>query len=313
MENFLISFNVVFPIFLLMALGFFLKQIKLLSEATVKQMNQFIFKAVLPASIFKNVYDSSIKEVFDGKLLAFSAIATLGVILLALVCIPLLEKEKEKRGVLIQAIFRSNFVIFGLAVTAALCGGAVSGAASLLVAVILPIYNFAAVIILETFGTGKADFKKILRGIATNPLIVASVLGILVSACGLKFPSVIESAIGQVASLTTPLALIVLGASIHFSTVKTNVRPLVVGLLAKLVIVPAVCLSLAAFAFGFKGEHFAILLALFASPAAVSSFTMAQQMSGEGELAGQLVMFGTTLSVVTMFGFIYAAVSFGIL
>lgn len=313
MENFLISFNVVFPIFLLMALGFFLKQIKLLSESTVKQMNQFVFKAVLPASIFKNVYDSSIKEVFDGRLLAFSLITTLCVILLALLTVPLLEKERKKRGVLVQGMFRSNFVIFGLAVTAALCGGAVTGAASLLVAVMLPIYNLAAVIILETFGTGKADFKKILRGIATNPLILSSLFGILISACGIRFPSVIESAIGQVASLTTPLALIVLGASIHFSTVKANVRPLVVGLLAKLVIVPAICLSLAAFVFGFKGEHFAILLALFASPAAVSSFTMAQQMGGDGELAGQLVMFGTTASVLTMFGFIYAAVSLGIL
>ena len=313
MENFLISFNVVFPIFLLMALGFFLKQIKLLSEPTVKQMNQFVFKAVLPASIFKNVYDSSIKEVFDGRLLAFSLITTLCVILLALLTVPLLEKERKKRGVLVQGMFRSNFVIFGLAVTAALCGGVVSGAASLLVAVMLPIYNLAAVIILETYGKSKADFKKILRGIATTPLIISSLVGIFISACSVKLPSVIENAIGQVASLTTPLALIVLGASIHFSTVKANVRPLVIGLLAKLVIVPAICLSLAAFVFGFKGEHFAILLALFASPAAVSSFTMAEQMGGDGELAGQLVMFGTTLSVVTMFGFIYAAVSLGIL
>lgn len=313
MENFLISFNVVFPIFLLMALGFLLRQIKLLSEPTIKQMNQFVFKAVLPASIFKNVYDSSIKDVFDGRLLAFSVVCVLAVILLALAFVVLFEKDSAKRGVLVQGMFRSNFVIFGLAVTAALCGGAVSGAASLLVAVIVPIFNFAAVIVLEAFGSKKADFKKILCGIATNPLIISSLFGIFISACGIKFPSVIENAIGQVASLTTPLALIVLGASIHFSTVKANVRPLVIGVLTKLVVVPAVCLSLAAFVFGFKGEHFAILLALFASPAAVSSFTMAEQMGGDGELAGQLVMFGTTLSVVTMFGFIYAAVSLGIL
>ncbi|MBO7150349.1 MAG: AEC family transporter [Clostridia bacterium] len=313
MQNFLISFNVVFPIFLLMALGFLLRQGKLLSEPTVKQMNQLVFKVVLPASVFKNVYDSEIKDVFDGSLLAFSVVCVLAVILLALAVVVLFEKDSAKRGVLVQGIFRSNFVIFGLAVTAALCDGAVSGAASLLVAVVVPIFNFAAVIVLEAFGSRKADFKKILRGIVTNPLIIASVLGILVSACGLRFPAVIDKAIRQVASITTPLALIVLGASIHFSTVRSNAKQLVFGILARLVVVPAVCLSLAAFVFGFRGEHFAILLALFASPAAVSSFTMAQQMGGDGELAGQLVMFGTAASVATMFGFIYAAVSLGIL
>ncbi|MBO5789621.1 MAG: AEC family transporter, partial [Clostridia bacterium] len=143
MQNFLISFNVVFPIFLLMALGFLLRQGKLLSEPTVKQMNQLVFKVVLPASVFKNVYDSEIKDVFDGKLLAFSVVCVLAVILLALAVVVLFEKDSAKRGVLVQGIFRSNFVIFGLAVTAALCDGAVSGAASLLVAVIVPIFNFA--------------------------------------------------------------------------------------------------------------------------------------------------------------------------
>lgn len=313
MANFLISFNVVFPIFLLMALGFALRKINWLGESTVKQVNGLIFKVFLPVMIFKNVYDSDVRDVFNGPLLLFAACAVLCVIFLSLAAVPLLEKENARRGVLIQGIFRSNFVIFGLAVTQALCGGAVSGAASLLIAVIIPLFNFSAVVVLELFGSQRADFKKIGKGIATNPLILASLLGIAVNLCGLRLPFVIEEAVGQVSSVTTPLALMILGASIHFKTVRKNARQLVLGVLGKLVLVPLLCLSLAAFVFGFRGDEFAILLTLFASPAAVSSFTMAEQMGGDGELAGQLVMFGTVASVFTMFLFIYGSVSLGLL
>ena len=311
MQNFLISFNVVFPIFLMMALGFLLKALKIMSETTVKQVNNVIFRVFLPLMLFKNVYESDIDSVFDPKLILFAAISVISLVLVLFILIPLIEKDNAKRGVLIQGIFRSNFVIFGLPITEALCGTGVSGSASVLVAIIIPIYNLFAVITLEYFGDKKAGFKKIIKGIVTNPLIIASVLGLLVSLCGLKFPSVIEKSVSSVASITTPLALIILGASINFGAVKCNLKDILIGVLGRLVAVPAIFLSLAVFVFGFRGPDLAILLALFATPAAVSSFTMAQQMGGDDDLAGEIVMFGTTACVLTVFLWILLFVNKG--
>ncbi len=313
MNNFFISFNVVFPIAVMMALGFFLKKIRLMNGTTVKEVNNVIFRVFLPTMIFKNVYDSDISQVFDLKLVLFAVGAVFAVILFLFLIVPLLEKENSRRGVLIQAIFRSNFVIFGIPVTEALCGKSVSGAASVLIAVVIPIFNFAAVISLEVFKGNKPDIKKILKGIVTNPLIIASVLGLLVNFSGLRFFGVIEKAMGSVASITTPLALIILGASINFSTLGRNKWHIIYGLLARLVIVPAACILFAAYVFGFRGADLAILISLFASPAAVSSFTMAQQMGGDDELAGQLVMFGTVASVITIFLWIFTAMQLGLI
>ncbi len=311
MQNFWISFNVVFPIFLMMALGFFLKKIRLVSEATVKQINNVVFRVFLPTMIFKNVYDSKIEEVLNSRLILFAALCVLGCIALLFAIVPLIEKQNSRRGVLIQGIFRSNFVIFGLPITQALCGATVSGAASVLIAMIIPIFNFFAVISLEVFHSSKPNLGKVLKGIVTNPLIIASILGLLINFVGVTFPRVIETAMGSVASVTTPLALIMLGASINFGTVGRNLWHIIGGVGARLVLVPAVCLSLAVFVFGFRGQELAILLALFASPTAVSSFTMAQQMGGDDELAGQLVMFGTTACVITMFLWIFLFVQMG--
>ena len=305
MSNFLISFNVVFPIALMMALGFFIKKIKLLNETSVKQMNNVVFRVFLPIMIFKNVYDSEVSEVFEPKLVIFAVVAVVCSILLIFAIVPIFEKQNSRRGVLIQAIFRSNFVIFGIPVTAALCGETVTGAASVLIAIIIPLFNFAAVISLEVFNGNKPNFLKILKGIATNPLIIASVLALLVNFIGIELPNVIEKSISNVSTVTTPLALIILGASINFSSVGKNALRITLGAAAKLLILPAICLSIAAFGFGFRGAELSILLSLFASPPAVSSFTMAQQMGGDDELACQLVMFGTVASIFTMFIWIF--------
>ena len=311
MENFLISFNVVFPIFLMMLVGFALKKTNIVGDVTVRQVNNVIFRVFLPLMIFKNIYESKITEVFDIKLILFAAISVLSCIGLLFVIIPLVERDNKKRGVMIQGIFRSNFVIFGMPITQALCGSAVSGSASVLVAVIVPIFNFFAVVTLEIFNSSKPNFLKILKGIAKNPLIIASVFGIVIGLSGFKFPSVVESSIGTVASIATPLALIMLGASINFGTVGANRWHIIGVVTARLVVVPAIFVCLAALVFGFRGKELAILLAMFATPTAVSSFTMTQQIGGDDDLAGQIVMFGTVASVITMFLWIFVAVQLG--
>ncbi len=311
MQNFLLSFNVVFPIAVLMALGYFIKRIKLVNEGTVKQINNVIFKVFLPVMLFKNVYDSEIGEVFNWKLVAYTLTAVIISIVLPFILVPLFEKQNSKRGVMIQAMFRSNFVIFGIPITEALCGSAATGVAAVLIAVVVPIYNFAAVIALEVFNGNKPNFLKICKGIVTNPLIIASVLGLLVNFIGLDFPQIVEKSLSSIGSIATPLALIILGASINFGTVSKNISHLAIGIAVKLAVLPAAALLIAAFVFGFRGAELSIMMSLFASPTAVSSFTMAQQMGGDSDLACQLVMFGTVASILTMFLWVFTFVSLG--
>lgn len=311
MQNFMISFNVVFPIFIMMALGFFIKTIRLVDEPAVKQMNSVVFRILLPLTIFRNISNSRISDVFSPKLAMFVIVSIVAIIALLFIIIPFIEKDRRKTGVLIQAIFRSNFVIFGVPVSEALCGGDVSGTTSLLVAVVIPIFNVFAVVTLEVFRGGKAHLGKIIKGIVTNPLIVASIIGVLALVFGFRLSGVLKDTVDDISSITTPLALIMLGASINFSFVKANIKELIIGVGAKLVLIPAIILPIAVYAFDFAGSDLAIILAIFATPPAVSSFTMAQQMGADDELAGQLVMFGTVLCLVTMFIWIFMSKQLG--
>ncbi|MBQ8525213.1 MAG: AEC family transporter [Clostridia bacterium] len=312
MNNLLLSANVVLPLFLLMVTGYALRHWGILDEKTLKQMNKATFKAFLPCLIYYNVYTSEISEIFDKKLVIFSVISILILFAVLMLTIPFAEKDNRKKGVMIQGIFRSNFVIFGIPLSAALYGDSIVGSAAVLIAVVVPVFNFLAVISLEVFRKGKPDIVKILKGIATNPLIISSILGLITLFTGFKLPGIIEKSVSDLAKIATPLALVILGGSINFSKIKGNGRQLAVCVASRLVIVPAVFLSISAL-LGFRNAEMAILISVFASPTAVSSFTMAQQMDGDDELAGQIVVFGTSLCIITVFLWIFLFKQLGIM
>ena len=312
MENLILSANVVLPLFFLMVVGYVMRRCNIFDENTLKQMNKATFRVFLPCLIFYNVYTSEISDIFDKKLVIFSVVSVVAMFLMLLAVIPFVEKDNPKRGVMIQGVFRSNFVIFGITLSVALYGDSIVGSAAVLIAVVVPVFNFLAVISLEIFRKGKPDLIKILKGIVTNPLIISSALGLIFMFDGIKMPHIAEETVKNLSRIATPLALVVLGGSINFSRIKGNTKQLVICVLSRLVLVPAVFLSLAA-AMGFRNAELAILISVFASPTAVSSFTMAQQMGGDDELAGQIVVFNTTLCIITVFLWIFTFKQLGIM
>lgn len=310
MENLIISFNVVLPLFLCMALGYFLKWLKMYDDAALKTMNKLVFKVFLPIYLFKSVFSSNLSEALDAKLITFSVCGILVWFALLMLVIPRLEKENEKRGVMIQGMFRSNFVLFGLPVAISLCGEENIGPTSLMMGIMVPIFNVLAVITLETFRGGKPSLKKMAKGIITNPLIIASVLGVTCYLLDVKLPSAVDKTITDLGRVATPLALVALGGEFKFHKVKGNLSQLIIAVAGKLIVSPLLMVTAGVF-LGFRNEMLVPVLLMYGAPTAVSSYTMAQQMGGDGELAGEIVVFATGLSILTIFLWVFALKQFG--
>ena len=304
MENLIISFNVVLPLFLLMALGYILKKVGMYDGATLKIMNKLVFKVFLSVYLFYSIYSTDLSAAFDIKVILFAVTGLLLWFLLLMGIVPLIEKDDAKRGVMVQGMFRSNFVLFGLPVAISLCGEERIGVTSLLLGVIVPIYNVLAVITLEIFRGGKPSFKKIVKGIVTNPLIIASVIGVGMYVLKIELPYAIEKTVVDIGKVATPLALIALGGEFKFSKVKGDIRQLMFSVAGKLIISPLFMVT-AGILLGFRNEILVPILLMSGAPTAVSSYTMAQQMGGDGELAGEIVVFTTGLSIVTIFLWVF--------
>ena len=312
MDNLILSFNVVAPLCFVMALGYFLKYLKMFDENTVNVMNNVAFKAFLPCLLFYNIYTTDLGNVINPKLMIFACLSIISLFIILLLVVPCFEKDNSKRGVIIQGIFRSNFVLFGIPVATSLAGEGNIGVTALLIGIVVPTFNVLSVICLEIFRGGKVNIKKVAHGIKTNPLIIGSFLGLSMITIGIKLPTFIEATIKDVSKIATPLSLILLGASFSFSNVKKYLKETIIAVVGKLVLVPLVFLAIS-YAFGFRDISLLSLMIMFAAPTAVSSFQMAKQMDGDGDLAGQIVVFTSAFSIVTVFGWIFLLKQFSLI
>lgn len=312
MDCIILAFKVVFPILIYVTIGYIFKLIKLYDTMGIKVVNDLIFKLFLPCMLFYNIYTTNIHEIFNINLILYAIVSILILFILLMIIVPRFIEENSKCGVFIQGVFRSNFVLFGLPVTTSLMGEGNAGLTSLAIAFVVPLYNVLAVVCLESFRKNKVNIKNILKGIAKNPLIISSLLGIIFLASKVQLPDFCGNIIRDLSRVATPLALIGLGGSFTFSAVKGNIKKLAAILSLKLVIVPSIAIFVSAYAFGFKGAAIVTLISVFASPTAVSSFTMAQSMGGDSDLAAQTVVFTSVFSILTVFIIVAVTKYFGL-
>lgn len=213
---------------------------------------------------------------------------------------------------MVQGLFRSNFVIIGLPLAESLAQGGDISSTAVMVAIIVPLFNVLAVIILEANRGGKPSVKHVLLGIARNPLIISTVLAILFVAFGIKLPEVIETSISMVSRTANPLLLFLLGAFFSFRGLGQYRRQLILVTMGRLIAIPGIFLTLAVL-LGFRGIDMLSLIGVFGSATAVSSFAMADQMGGNRELAGDIVVTTSAFCSVTLFLWSFLLKTFGII
>jgi len=310
-DNLIFSFNVVLPLVLLMFLGAFLRKIKIFDKDFLKKTNNFAFKVLLPVLLFNNIYNSEISEEISLHIIIFAISIVLATIGIMFIVVPKLEKDNRNRGVIIQGLYRSNFILFGMPLCSNIFGEKGMGVVTALVAIIIPLYNFLAVVILDIFTEEKLNFKKTAISIMKNPLIIGSLLGILASLLQIKLPHAIEKTVSDIAKTATPIALMALGGEIEINNIWKNIKYIVWVTAGKLFIIPAIVI-LASVAFGYKGVELCALFSMVAPSTSVSSYTMAQQCDCNHELAGQIVFFSTIVSPFSIFLFIFILKTVGL-
>ncbi len=305
MESLLVALNAVIPFLCYISFGYIVRMKKIVSESFLQQLNQMVFRLFYPCMTFYNIYKADAESLPRPVLLIFVGASILILEAILILVVPRFVLENPKRGVVIQGIFRSNFVLFGLPLTISVFGDSAASVAAMVVTVVVTIYNTTSVVILEMFNTnGKINVKNIAFNVITNPLLQGAVIGLVFFLLGIHVPESIVTPIAAFSDATSPLALFVLGGTLHFNEISHNLKYLVPTLSFKLLILPAVMMAIG-YAFGLRELELFLLVAVYGTPVAAASYPMAQNMGGDGELAGQLVVISTVVSVVTLFFWIF--------
>lgn len=304
LQNLIVAFEAVAPMFLTIAVGFGTRKIGMLDGNSIKQINRVLFKILFPCLVFCNLYGESFEEAFDKKLIVYSIGVALLLWILTIPLVMKIERNNRSRGAMIQAINRSNFLVVGFPVVNNICGNENTAAAATTIVGMLLLSNIMSVTVLEVFRGSKPNPVHILKEIFMNPIIIATIIGVFFMIMQIKLPYVIESTVISLNRIATPLALLVMGAAIDFKSVGQRKRNLCICLIGKLVVVPGI-VAIVGILLGFRGISFVTLLAFFSAAPTTTSFTMADQMDSDSDLARDCVVFGSALVVFTMFCWIF--------
>ncbi len=303
MESFSYAFNVVAPIFLIVAIGAFIRHIGIIDNHWLDVTNRFGFYVCFPCILFDSIYTSNINLQDNISLVLFVFFGIILAMLFFSVVYPLFFKDRGRVGALVQASVRSNFLLMGMPIAVNMFGAENIAPVAMMMAVTVPTYNVFSTIVLIYF-SGSKEHKISPAGMALsiikNPLIITAALGGIFSAFSIPVPGLIYKAVSDLSSIATPTALIMLGGMLSFESLRRDVKPLFTANLVKLVLLPAVMVTLG-YLMGFRGMEIGAIFIVFATPSAVSCYTMAQGFGCDGELSGEIVLSTTFFCLFTTF------------
>ena len=306
MENLRVCLNAVLPLLLTMLLGYSARRMGKLGEKEILRMNSTAFFFFMPCLLFNSVYTADLSTALNIKLMVFTAVGLVLVFVGGLIVTLKCFEGKDRQSVILMGIFRSNCALLGFPLIKSLVPGTDISTAAIIIVEVATINNIFAVLCMSIFSGTKHSVGDVLKDLVKNPLLIGSMVGIVFALFGWKLPGFVESVVSDLSDMSSPLLIILLGAFFKFDEIGKFKRQLSVVCAIRLLIIPAIILP-AGWLLGFRGVEFAALMASFASPAAVTSFTMAQQMGGDSKLAGDIVVFTSVLSPFTLFVWCMAA------
>ena len=313
LDSFLVAFNPVASLLILLCDCFAAVRLKLADRPLMERINTLNFKLFFPFLMFNNVYNAKPENMPSVKLMVTGPLSVILLVILLILVVPRIVKENPRRGVIIQGIFRSNFIIYGIPLTTSVFGEEKSSVCGMMILIMVSLFNVLGVIVLEMFReNGKIRVKPLVLGIVKNPLLQGCLAGLLFYLFRIRLPQFIATPVSSLAGIASTLALVVLGANLRFDELKKQARTVSIVLLIRLVLLPLVMVPFA-WLIGLRGVELFLILMIFGTPVAAASYPMAVNMGGDGPLAGQLVFVSTVASLLTLFLFLFAMSGLGLL
>ena len=293
------TINVTGPIFILVAIGVILKRIDFIDDHFVQISSKLVFSLCLPLLLFTSISSNDLNETLNANLLYFCVAASFASFLLSWLVAVMFVKPRQDRGVFIQACFRSNLGVVGLALCANAYGEQGLALASMMMASLTVSYNILCVAILSFYaGRESLSIKQVVVDILKNPLIIAIFLAVMVSALQIPVPRIALSAGEYLGSLALPLALLGTGAGMNLKDIRDSSVITTLAVIMKTALLPLL-VTIAAIMFGFNGMILGCLFLMFVSPTATASYIMVKSMGGNDALAANLIMVTTVVSILT--------------
>ncbi|MBC7334085.1 MAG: AEC family transporter [Actinobacteria bacterium] len=293
--------NITFPIFAIVAIGYFMRRKKILDEKATEALNKLAYNLGLPSLIFISIISNKLEDIFNLKVIEaiYSTVVLFtGMSMLVFVFV---KTDRRTRGAMIVSSFRCNMAFIGFPIILSAYGTLAMAKASLVVAFLTPVNVIFSVLIFRFFsGEKDGSLSKLFLGLARDPLIIAAVSGIVFSYFNLRIPDSIMSVFDILSGMAMAIALISIGASFKFFHVRENMKFLSLVSLLKLMVLPLVGLLLCIFVFRINKLDRDVVCLLFSMPVAVTTFIMGVEHNSDYDFISSSLIFSTIVSAFTI-------------
>lgn len=284
-----------------MLAGIVLRSKGMICDNTIRQLNVISTKFFIPCLLFHNVYSADLQSAFHFPLFLLEVFCVLTISAVLYFLVPVIVHDRKKQFSFSCCLYWPNCTMFGLPILTSLCGSEGMLTGTIMIVTIAPLFSAGSVVFLEKYrSSGKIRVGKLLRRVVANPMLWGSILGISCNLLHISLPSAVLNPVRSVANIATPLALICLGAFCKWDSVLQLLRPALAASLVKIFVIPSFALTLG-YLCGYRGMQLLGLLIIFASPSAVSTFSIAEPEFADCELSALLVSFTSLLCVASYF------------
>ncbi|PLY00983.1 MAG: AEC family transporter [Desulfuromonas sp.] len=289
------------PIFILIALGWVAAHRGFLPDEVLNPLNRLIYYFAIPAFLFHAISNFPLAQGFNIQV----TLTTLGAAFLMYVSGWLFSKVAcipgDRAGVLIQGACHGNLGYIGLPVAFYFLGSTGLAQAGIISGFLMILQNVMSVSILQSFSSRTSTEKQSgpLVKLLQNPVIVSSMAGIIASGLELPIPEVIDRTLKMLGQLAPPAALLLIGASLSFKTLRSRKIEIAGAVSVKLILLPAFGLLLFTL-LGVAPESYLPAFILLCTPTATVAYVMARQMHGDLDIAVTIISVSTLLSAITL-------------
>jgi len=338
MDTLIFGLNAVLPLILLIVLGYILRKSNFINDNFMDIANKIVFRIALPALLFFNIYSVSGLEDINWSVMIYAVIGIMILLIIGIISAKFFIKDPRQKGVIIQTTLRANFAIIGIPLAESIGGPMAVANVAIIALVGIPLMSGISVIVLSSFVKEEDlgnPFKNAFLKVVKNPLIIGVAIGLLALWIRTLIPidpntqelvfslknnlKFLYTPIRWLGQITSPVALIVLGATFKFDHINGLRKQIIIGTILRSLIAPFIVLGLAIILaentvfFKFDKDVYPALISLFGSPTAITNAVMVREMKSDEALSVQLVVFTTIASIFTIFIIVVVFRNFGLL
>ncbi|PHR27444.1 MAG: transporter [Desulfotalea sp.] len=298
----MIVLNSLFPIFVLLLFGRFLKSRGLTNSEFLKTSDRLIYYVFFPVMLFWKIGGSSFAGGIDWLFVMAGIAPFFAMFLFSAFTMYLCKVSSYQAGSFSQSCYRFNTYI-GVAVVLNSMGNEGVRYLGLLIGFVIPLVNLFAVFTLIWFSGEKLKIEQrfviTLRTVVSNPMIIGCVAGVVYSQTFGYFPTFIDNSLALISMVALPLALVSVGGGLTFSGLRGHFKLSLVGAILKLFVLPVFgygffCL------FGVTGVPLKVGLIFLALPASTAIYVLSSQLHSDTELASASIFLSTILSFISL-------------